>query len=76
MYLVMPYIVDGSTIVCWGVCCFGVVGPNTAMELAQKILFIFNSKQRSNSCFVAIRLTSHAKFGFCYPKTDKRAARW
>ena len=33
----MPYTVEGSIMVCCGVCSFGVVGPKTAMELGQKI---------------------------------------
>jgi hypothetical protein len=63
-------------IVCWGVDSFGVVGPNTAIELAQNILLIFSSTQRSNNCFVAIRLTYQAKSGFCSPSTDNNAAKW
>ena len=61
--------------VCCGVFYFGVVGPKTAIELAQNTFFTFSSTQRSKRFFTAIRFTSHALLGFCSPVTESKAAR-
>lgn len=71
-----PYIVVGSIEVCCGVETFGVVGPNTAIELAQNTLCTLNSTQRSRMVLRAPRFTYQHFWGFCSPPTDSIAARW
>jgi hypothetical protein len=55
---------------------FGVVGPKTAIELAQKTLLILSSTATSKIDLSDIKLTSHARLGFCSPETDNKAAKW
>ena len=68
--------VVGSIMVCCGVCSFGVFGPKTAIELAQKILLSLNYTLRSKMALNAVRLMSQARWGCCSPVTDSKAARW
>ena len=68
--------VVGSIDVCWGVFSLGVVGPKTAIELAQNTFFTFSSTLRSRMVLTARRFTSQATSGFCSPVADRTAARW
>lgn len=57
----MPYIVVGSMVVCCGVLILGVLGPNTAIELAQNTFLSLNSTLKSKISFNATKFTSQAR---------------
>jgi hypothetical protein len=52
----------------------GVVGPKQAIELGQNT-FILYYTAKSKIVFTPIKFSSQQRLGFCYPVTDKRAAK-
>ena len=72
--LVTPYIVVGSSTVRCGVPSRGVVGPNAAIELGQKIFFTPHSRAASRVFFSPTRFMSNAASGFFSPVAERSEA--